>query len=170
MDDRDRGRGRRGTAIRIVADLTLVAGGWLALAGTLHLHDVVTAVVLGAVAAAGAAALRRTVGHRPSALGSWVRPIPAALLGTVTDTWKLTRILAGRLRGRPPASTFAAIPFDVGDTSAPDATRRAAATLLTTLQPNSYLLGFDRRRGIAIVHQLEPTERPPIAATLRGRR
>jgi multisubunit Na+/H+ antiporter MnhE subunit len=169
MDDRDRGRGRRGTAVRVAADLLVVAGGWLVLAGTLHLHDLLTAVILGVVAATGAAALRRSVGHRPAGLAGWLRPIPGALLGTLTDTWTLTRVLGRRLRGRPPESGFVAVPFDVGDAAASDATRRAAATLLTTLQPNSYLLGFDRRRGIAIVHQLEPTDLPPVAETLRGR-
>jgi multisubunit Na+/H+ antiporter MnhE subunit len=169
VDDRDRGRGRRGTFGRVTVDALVVAGGWLVLAGTLHVHDLAVAVGLGAGAAAAGAALRRYVGHRPAGLRTWVGPLPAAMLGTVTDTWTVTRALARRLRGAPPTSGFVALPFEVGDAGAGDATRRAAATLLTTLQPNSYVVGFDRTRGTAIVHQLEPTDDPPIAASLRAR-
>jgi multisubunit Na+/H+ antiporter MnhE subunit len=169
VDDRDRGRGRRGTFGRVAADGLVVATGWLVLAGTLHPHDLVVASTLGIAAAGAGGALRRYVGHRPAGLRTWVGPLPAALLGTLTDTWTVTRALVRRLRGAPPSSGFVALPFEVGDAGAGDATRRAAATLLTTLQPNSYVVGFDRARGRAIVHQLEPTDDPPIAASLRAR-
>jgi hypothetical protein len=39
--------------------------------------------------------------------------------------------------------------------------RRATAKWLSSVSPNTYILGFDEKRDIAVIHQLVPTKDPP---------
>ncbi|MFA9428776.1 hypothetical protein [Egicoccus sp. AB-alg2] len=180
MDDQVTRPGRHGTGGRVLLEGVLVAVLWLLFAGSLHWHDLVVAGLLAVAAGVGGAALRRRLGHRPATVATWLPLLPAIVVGLLRDSWIVTCRFVDLVRGRRVAGEIVEVPFVVGPASAGadeegtdvpagagDAetaatTRRVVATIATTLQPNSILLGFDHERDVAIVHRLSDTDTPPI--------
>lgn len=165
----DAGTPQRPSHRRTVVDAVVVAVLWLAVVGRVDPQEVVAAVLTGTAAALFGARVRRRLGHEGRLpRGTW-RVIVSAVSGAVTDTWPLTRALVWRLGGAPSQARVREVPFSVGGDDAADVGRRAVATVTCSLQPNSYLIGFDDERDIALVHELVPTDDPPIHPMLRGR-
>jgi multisubunit Na+/H+ antiporter MnhE subunit len=77
----------------------------------------------------------------------------------LSDSWTITVVLVQDLFGiRPAGSHFRSVSFDAGDDHDLRAvTRRALATIYTTVSPNSIILGVDSRRHQLLFHQLRPT-------------
>jgi multisubunit Na+/H+ antiporter MnhE subunit len=164
----DAGRSHRPTWRRTVVDAVIVTTLWLVLAGDTGWQEVLAAAVTGVAAAAYGARARRHVGHEGVLPPGSARALGDAAIGALTDTWPLTRALVARLRGEPSRSRIREVDFHVGDEGRRDASRRALATLTCSLQPNSYLVGFDPERDVALVHELVPTDDPPITNALRS--
>ncbi|MFA9445313.1 hypothetical protein [Egicoccus sp. AB-alg6-2] len=168
MDDGSEGTGRRGTGGRLLLEGVLVAGIWLLFAGSLHWHDLLAAAALGVAATVGGAALRRRVGHRPATVAIWLPLLPSVAVGVLRDSWTVCLALVDLVRGRPVGGRIEQVAFHPGtpdgdgDSAAQATTRRVVATIATTLQPNSILVGFDREAGTAILHLLRPTDAPSI--------
>lgn len=59
---------------------------------------------------------------------------------------------------------FKAVQFDAGEDDVDSASRRAVATMLLTIPPNSVIVGIDGHNGQMLVHEMKP-EKP----TLMGR-
>ncbi len=169
MDDPDPRGSRPRQLRRVITDLTIGAGLWLALAGTLHPQELVAALLCGCVAAAMGHRVRRHVGHQDRGALRWLRHLPGWYLNGLRDTVPLTRALVNRLRGRPSRSRLLRVPFEVGGLGPDDSSRRALVTVGLCLQPNTYVLGYDGDRDVALIHQLEPGDEP-IAARLRTSR
>jgi multisubunit Na+/H+ antiporter MnhE subunit len=86
----------------------------------------------------------------------WLRHIP---WGILHDTVILLTVLWRRLaRKERPQSVFYLVRFPTGGDDPESAARRAFATAATALAPNTYLIGFDRERGVTLVHQLVPSD------------
>ncbi|HVM19468.1 MAG TPA: Na+/H+ antiporter subunit E [Egibacteraceae bacterium] len=137
---------------------------WIAVTGSLAGPDVVT----GAVVAAAVAVLSTwAVNHiaPPGLQRRWLHHLPTVAWTCVTDTVVLTRVLVSRLCGRPVSGRFVELSFEHGDAPS-DAARRAFVTVTTSAMPNTYVVGFDRRRGTIVVHELHATDDPPIAEEL----
>ncbi|HVL99153.1 MAG TPA: hypothetical protein VM324_07660 [Egibacteraceae bacterium] len=60
-----------------------------------------------------------------------------------SDCGQLAAALARRLAGRPVTGSFNALPCDVGGRDGRSTARRVLMTVGTSLQPNSYVVGFD---------------------------
>lgn len=152
---------------RACAIATAAAAAWLILADSMAAPELAAAIAAGAATAAADLALRRRTQFRAR---FDLRLLPGALLGAWLDTWTLVIVLAERMAGRAPESTFQSFPFEISDETATDVGRRVAAVYFTALQPNSVVVGFDRNRQRIIVHQLRPDGESPVAETLKTRR
>jgi multisubunit Na+/H+ antiporter MnhE subunit len=170
VDDPDPRRSRPRQVPRFVTDLLVGAGLWLALASTLDPQEVVAALLVGIVAATVGSRVRRHVGHQDAGAVRWARHLPRWYLRGLRDTAPLTRALMARLRGRPSRSRVLRVPFEVGGLGTRDTSRRALVTVGLCLQPNTYVLGYDRDHGVALVHQLEPDDGELIPDALRTSR
>jgi hypothetical protein len=124
-------------------------------------------VVAGAVAAAFAATaaeLLRSHAYAPfSPEARWLRKLGRLPREVIVDCWILARALWRRaVRGQRIEGAFRCIHFprSAGDDPRTHA-RLAVAKWLGAVAPNSYVVGFDERRELVLVHQLVPTETPP---------
>jgi multisubunit Na+/H+ antiporter MnhE subunit len=138
-------------------------GLWLLLVFKTELAE----VVLGAVAAALAATAAELV--RQSAYAPfipelrWWRGLLRLPREVAVDTWRMSVLLVRHfVRGEPIHGRFRVVHFE---TEGPDdrhaQSRRAAAKWLGCVSPNTYVIGFDEKRNLAVVHQLVPGDLPP---------
>ncbi len=164
-----RGWLRAATRPRAAADVLVVAGLWLLLAGSWHVQEVVAALLVGLVAGGIGVVLRVEVGHRPLALTGYLRTSGRLYVGALRDCWTLTRALLVRPVGRAPAGRLRRVPFEVGTDTGADLGRRTVATVGTSLQPNTYVVGFDRARDHVLVHELVDDGDEPVDPALAGR-
>jgi hypothetical protein len=138
-------------------------GLWMLLVFKTELAEVVAGAVGAALAATGAE-LVRSRGYAPFGpkLGWW-RGLARLPGEVIADTWLMARLLARHfLKGEPIEGRFRIVHFeDAGGDDPRSAARRALAKWFSSVSPNTYVLGFDERRDIAVVHQLVPTEHPP---------
>jgi hypothetical protein len=124
-------------------------------------------IVLGAVAAALAATgaeLVRSHGSVPFAPDlRWSRALLGLPRAVLIDTWRMAVLLGAHfLRGRPIEGSFRIVQFPCGPRdNARDQARLAVSQWLGGVSPNTYVLGIDERRNVAVVHQLIREERPP---------
>jgi multisubunit Na+/H+ antiporter MnhE subunit len=151
---------------RALGDLAAAAALWLLLAGSLHHQELVAALLVGVVVAIVGVVVRAVVDHRPVRLAPHVSTLGRQYLGAVHDSWTLTRALLRRPVGRVPAGRVRSVPFEFGEHTADAVGRRVLATLGTSLQPNTYVLGFDRDRGVVLVHELVAEAGDPVPASL----
>lgn len=145
-----------------------IALTWLIFAGTFNFQEVTVAIIAGFAAATGGYALRVQTGHKQIWLGRWLRYFPGIMAKGLADCWTLTVMLFRMISGYPSVSSFRRIPYKAGSDSPDDTGRRILTTIGTTLQPNSYVAGFNREQGEVLIHQLNPTPDIPIAEELRG--
>lgn len=144
-----------------------VAFTWLLFAGEFNLQEGVAAVLAGVAAATGGYALRAQAAHRQPGLIRWLKHLPGIIYKALTDCWTLTVVLYKIIAGHPSRSIFRRIPFEYGTDDPDDTGRRILVTTGTTLQPNSYVAGFNREKNEVLVHQLDPTPDIPIDENLR---
>ena len=84
----------------------------------------------------------------------WLGHIPQ---GVIHDTAILLVVLWRRLARRErPQSAFRLVRFPTGGDDPEATARRAFATAASALAPNTYVIGLDRERGAALIHQLAP--------------
>jgi multisubunit Na+/H+ antiporter MnhE subunit len=144
---------------------------WLLMAGQLQTQESVAAVAAGLAAGVFSAWLRkrtgRTARHGWRTRNLWLRHAPGVAWRAVLDCWPLTCALYRRLATGQSRGTFTRIAFDVGSDGVEESDRRVLATVATTIQPNSYVVAFNRSRNEVLVHQLEPTPEAPIADSIR---
>ncbi len=74
--------------------------------------------------------------------------------------------LARSLTGHKPDAQFLAIPYCYGGDNATAAAKRALFTAYMTISPDTIVVGVDRDKHIALVHQLGSSEIPEIARRL----
>jgi multicomponent K+:H+ antiporter subunit E/multicomponent Na+:H+ antiporter subunit E len=92
------------------------------------------------------------------------------LAQTVTDTWRVLKVLAlWLLERRPAPSEVRAVPFDPGGDDARSATRRALAVAYTSVTPNSIVLDVDRKKGVLLLHQIHPAKTSKLLERLGAR-
>jgi multisubunit Na+/H+ antiporter MnhE subunit len=61
-----------------------------------------------------------------------------------------------------------AVPFPAGGDDPEAAAWRAFAVIATSVAPNTYVIGFDRDRGVALVHQLVPSDPASLEGNVVG--
>jgi hypothetical protein len=83
----------------------------------------------------------------------WQVPYDYAVL-----TWRLALHVAGV---RPIRSAWVAVPFPAGGDDPISAGRRAAATVVENVSPNTIAADIDCERGVALKHDLVPERASP---------
>jgi hypothetical protein len=151
---------------RLVFGLTwwaIALGLWMLLVFKTEPAEIVAGAVAAALAATGAE-LVRLRGYAPfSPELRWLRGLVRLPRDVVVDSWRMLRLLVLHfVDGRPIKGRFRVIQFEAcGGDSPRRQARRAVATWLGAISPNTYVLGFDERKDAAVVHQLVPSEQPP---------
>lgn len=161
---------RAAVSPRVAADVVVVTGLWLLLAGSVHLQELAAALLVGLVAGGIGLVVRAEVGHRPAAVRRHAVAMGRMYLGALIDCWTLARVLLRHPVGRVPAGQLRWVPFEAGDERRGDVGRRVLATVGTSLQPNTYVVGFDHERDLVLVHELVEDGRPAIDEALGRRR
>src|SRR5205807_8518728 len=116
---------------------------WFAFVWKVELGEILAGIVAAALAATGFTAIRRSrfAKFQPRArwlLEFWREP-GYVISGTAIIFWVLLRRLIFQ---KKPASLLRSIPFDAGGPTARSAARRALALALTTIGPNSIVIGI----------------------------
>ena len=81
-------------------------------------------------------------------------------------TGAVLRAFARRLQGKGSKSQFRAVPFSSGGQDPQSAARRALATILTTISPDTVVIGIDREKHLLLLHEISPAETPLITCRL----
>ena len=92
----------------------------------------------------------------------WVKTLPALAAEVVTGTLRLAPLVWRAARGERVHGRMRCIRFEgASRKDRSSATRRALEKFLGSVAPNSFVVGFDERHEVVVVHQLERTEKPP---------
>jgi hypothetical protein len=151
---------------RLVFGLTwwaIALGLWMLLVFKTEPAEIVAGAVAAALAATGAE-LVRLRGYAPfSPELRWGRGLVRLPRDVLVDTWRMLRLLVLHFaRGQPVGGRFRTVHFEACAGREPrKQARRAVATWVGGVSPNTYVLGFDERRDAAVVHQLVPSETLP---------
>jgi hypothetical protein len=136
---------------------------WMLLVFKTELLELFAGVVAAAFAAT-AVELVRARGYAPFAADlRWLRALGRLPREVIVDCFMLTRALWLQLSGKKRIQgRFRVIHFEgcAGEDPRSEA-RRAVAKWLGGVGPNAYVIGFDEKRDIVLVHQLVATEHPP---------
>jgi multisubunit Na+/H+ antiporter MnhE subunit len=138
-------------------------GLWMLLVFKTEFAEVVAGALAASVSATGAELVRSRgiVPFEPRLI--WWRGLLKVPWDVVRETWQLTALVVRHyLRGQPIEGSFRFVHFEsCGGHDPRSQARRAIATWISSISPNTYLLGFDEAHDVAVVHQLVATERPP---------
>jgi multisubunit Na+/H+ antiporter MnhE subunit len=138
-------------------------GLWMLLVFNTQAAEIVLGALAAALAATGAE-LVRSRGYVPFAPDPrWSRALVRLPRDVMVDSWRMTLLLARHfLRGEPIQGRFRIVQFSCGPRDDPrDQARVAVAQWLGGVSPNTYVLGVDERRQVAVLHQLMHEERVP---------
>jgi hypothetical protein len=144
--------------LRFVALWWLALGGWwVLLVGTNAGLEEIAATCAAAIGTAFALGVQRQRLLR-------FRFEPHWLAKALKEPYKIVRELGVVLwalglhltRVRPVDSAYRAVPFPAGRADAVSAGRRAIATLVDCLSPNTLPVDIDIERGVALRHELDP--------------
>jgi hypothetical protein len=136
---------------------------WVLLVFKTELAELVVGALAAAIAAT-AVELVRNRGYAPFAIRlRWARSLLGLPKRIVIDTSLLAHALWRQLaRGEPIQGNFRTVHFPDCRRDDPESeARRALAKWLGGAAPNSYVIGFDEERELALIRQLVPTEEPP---------
>jgi multisubunit Na+/H+ antiporter MnhE subunit len=132
-------------------------GLWLLLVDTLTYPEVLAGAVAAAIAAFVALEVRLHSNVRFQPRLRWLLLLGNVPGGILRDSATLAAVLWRRLvRGERPHGAFRTLRFSACADNPESAAWRAFATVTTSITPNTYVIGFDRERGIALIHQLVP--------------
>jgi len=151
---------------RLVFGLTwwaIALGLWMLLVFKTEPAEIVAGALAAALAATGAE-LVRLRGYAPfSPELRWLRGLVRLPRDVLLDTWHMLLLLVLHFgRGQPIEGRFRIVHFEACAGRDPRRqARRAVATWLGGVSPNTYVLGFDEQRDAAVLHQLVPSEPLP---------
>lgn len=135
---------------------------YLLFAGTVSLHELVTACVMASLASLWGYALREVSGERFAASLGQIPPMLRTLAGLPVATGRTGAILiaaaaTGSIIGRAVRTRIEPGPrYDPAGRS-----RRALAVLAASLAPPRFVVAFERGRAEAILHAIERVDAPP---------
>ena len=99
--------------------------------------------------------------HRLQRDGGWLRELASLPFQLVRDTLTVCAALFGP--SRQTGGRMSSTPFRHGGEDPESTARRAVATGLSCLPPNSIACTFDPHTDTAIYHELQPQPQPPSA-------
>ena len=139
---------------------------WLAFVDTFATAEVVLGLVAAAVAATAAEVVRSQDLVRFRMEPRWLRDIHRLPWQVLRDCWVLAVALWRHLRGHPVRGVFRVVPFPSEADDARSAGRRALATALVSVAPNTLVVGVEGGEGEMLVHQLVPEPGSPVPPSM----
>lgn len=153
-------------ALFVVADLAAMTGFWILFTSTLKISELLAGLGAAAIATVGVVVVQGQDFARFS-------PKPQWLLYTLTLPWDVLRDTAIVFRAglkyalrRKSDGYLVSVDFNAGGDDQRSSARRALVTALTTIPPNSIVLGIDKKENRILLHLLAPTEIPGIIRKL----
>ena len=143
---------------------------WFAFVSKMEVGEFLVGTVGAAVAATGDAVIRRRrfVKFRPHP--RWLLQFWREPGYVITGTALVFAVLLRRLiLGKQPDSLFLPISFDAGGATARGSARRALALTLTTLGPNSIVIGIDEDKDSMLIHLIQQADVPEVTKRLGAR-
>lgn len=135
---------------------------WVALVFKTEPAELIAGAVCAAVAATGAELVRSRGDVRFAPGYRWLGALPALAGEVAVQTLRMVPLLWRAARGERIHGRMRCIAFpDAGRKGTQGSTRRAVEKFLGSVAPNSFVVGFDERHKVVVVHQLEPSEDPP---------
>ena len=158
---------RRAGAVFLFAWLLILFGLWLWLVDTLSLPELLVGPVAALISAAVTLGVRNKSGARFLLRPRWLRWFAHLPLGVLRDSAVVLAALWRHLarRERVPG-VFRVVECPLTGDDPQSASRRALATALTSVTPNTYVIGIDRERGVVLIHQLVPDAPEKLRQTL----
>jgi multisubunit Na+/H+ antiporter MnhE subunit len=139
---------------------------WLAFVDTLAAEEVALGLVTAAVAATAAELVRSQGLVRFHLDPRWLRDVHRLPWQVLRDCWLLAAALWRHCTGRPVGGGVRVVPFPVEADDARSAARRALATALVSVAPNTVVVGVEGGEGGMLVHQLVPEPGSPVPPSL----
>jgi multisubunit Na+/H+ antiporter MnhE subunit len=139
---------------------------WLAFVDTLAAEEVALGLVTAAVAATAAELVRSQGLVRFHLDPRWLRDVHRLPWQVLRDCWLLAAALWRHCTDRPFRGEFRVVPFPVEADDARSAARRALATALVSVAPNTVVVGVEGGEGGMLVHQLVPEPGSPVPPSL----
>jgi multisubunit Na+/H+ antiporter MnhE subunit len=140
---------------------------WLLLVDSLARPEVAAGPAAALLAAGAALAVRAHTGVRFRPRLGWFRRLAAVPWSVLRDSGILAVALWRRVvRGEHPRSLARLVPTQATGDDPEAAAWRAFATIVTSIAPNTYVIGIDREGGMALVHQLVVDELERLRRTL----
>jgi multisubunit Na+/H+ antiporter MnhE subunit len=144
----------------------LLLGLWFLYTCTLNPSELLVGAGASALASTGVAVVEGRRFAQFSPRPQWFRLFLRMPAEVIRDTGLIWRAGVSALLGHMPEPQMQAIPFEAGGEDQRDSARRALATLLVTIPPNTIVVGIDRHENLALVHFLLPSRVPEVLKSL----
>ncbi|MET0833035.1 MAG: Na+/H+ antiporter subunit E [Actinomycetota bacterium] len=139
---------------------------WLLFVDTFAGQEVIVGLVAAAIAATAAELVRSQELVRFRLDPHWLRGLPGLPWQVLHDTWLLTVALWRHCTGSPVRGVFRVVPFPSEADDDRSAARRALATALVSVAPNTVVVGVEGADGEMLVHQLVPEPGSPVPPSM----
>lgn len=139
---------------------------WLLFVDTFAGQEVIVGLVAAAIAATAAELVRSQELVRFRLDPHWLRGLPGLPWQVLHDTWLLTVALWRHCTGSPVRGMFRVVPFPSEADDDRSAARRALATALVSVAPNTVVVGVEGAEGEMLVHQLVPEPGSPVPPSM----
>lgn len=152
------------------AHFLLMLGLWFLFAAKVEPGEILAGIGGAALAVTGGVAVGRGMDARFKFRPAWLLETWRLPGDVLSDTVLVFKVLFRRIvLLKKPESLMRSVPFDFGGASARSAARRAIALIVTTLSPNSIVIGIDRESRSMLVHQVEESDVPEVTKRLGAR-
>lgn len=152
-----------------IVNYVIMLGLWFLYTASLTFSELLAGAAAAVLATIGMAVVQEQNFARFSPEAKWLLyllPLPWSVL---KDTAIVFAAAAKYALYRKSDGYLIRVPFDAGGEDAKSSARRAMAIALTTIAPNSILIGIDREANAALVHLLSPAAVPDPLRQLGGR-
>jgi multisubunit Na+/H+ antiporter MnhE subunit len=139
---------------------------WLAFVDTFDPAEVAIGLIASAIAATAAELVRAQDLVRFRLEPHWLRDLPRLPWQVLRDTWLLAVALWRHCTGHPVRGRIRVVPFPSEADDARSAGRRALATVLASVAPNTVVVGIEGAGGEMVVHQLVPEPGSPVPPSM----
>lgn len=142
---------------------------WLLLTSTVSFNEVGTGLAAAAIAASAATVVHAQEPVRTSLRPSWVGYVVRLPVRVIGETWMATVALVRHLAGRRVRAQFREVRFPTTLRAAERRGFEALSTIVVAMSANRFIVGFDEKRHVVMLHELVPAGEDRLEEVLRGR-
>lgn len=151
-----------------VIESAVLLGLWMLFVSQVKVSEAIVGVAAAILGAAAAGMVKEKGFGRFRPRAKWLLLFAFEPWYVLTGSASILWALAKRLLGKRSDAQFKVVPFR-GGKDPRSAARRALAITLTTISPNSIVVGIDKKKNFMLVHQITPTPTNRVTKALGGR-